>query len=188
MGHSRNRIIAPKSSVSAPSTGKLPPGVRWRTAKPRMQTRSQKASRPPPTPPARACWWLSRSGRASQQSGQRGVLELPHDPHVFAPDLTRLKGRSGAGQYGRQHLTGHRPSGCRPVSISDPAPRRPLLTCNRPDKRSACEVPASSTGEAWVVTAGINRSPQHPNRIHVRTLIPPIGTQPCPETAVTEVN
>ncbi|GLE56320.1 hypothetical protein NJBCHELONAE_16280 [Mycobacteroides chelonae] len=60
------------------------------------------------------------------------VLELPHDPHVFAPDLTPLKGRSGAGQYGRQHLTGHRPSGCQPVSISDPAPRRPLTDMQPP--------------------------------------------------------
>lgn len=58
----------------------------------------------------------------------------------------------------------------------------PLLTCNRPDKTSACEVPPSSTGEAWVITAGTNPSPAAQSR-RCTTLTGP--TPPTPQKRST---
>lgn len=175
--------MAPKSSVSAPSTGKLRSGVRWRTAKPRMQTRSQKASRPPPTPPPSTGLLAAFViGAGVPAVWATAVLELPHDPHVFAPDLTPLKGRSGAGQYGRQHLTGHRPSGCQPVSISDPAPRRPLTDMQPPRQNIGMRGTSEFNRRGLGVTAGTNPSPAAQSR-RCATLTGP--TPPTPQKRST---
>lgn len=81
-----------------------------------------------------------------------------------SPISPRAKAAATFGNTGANTspVTARRGANCSASAIRRRA--APLLICNRRDNTSACEVPPSSTGEAWVITLGTNPSPAAPSR------------------------